>query len=160
VEGLDSTDIAEIPTNVVEENIYVFAEADLQAEEAVAIMEKTESVRRKRRAVGTRRGSGEIEDRTPPITPGRISYVELKKFSIKFTCRTSTPFTDMSAKTASDLIAMGSTLLALTPGEILSITNATFLDAVAEISEIQGFSSEQLQAWASKAASVSINGSQ
>ena len=86
MEGLDSTDIAEIPTNVVEENIHVFAEADLQAEEAVAIMEKTESARRKRRAVGTRRGSSEIEDRTPPITPGRISYVELKKFSIKFTC--------------------------------------------------------------------------
>ena len=52
VEGLDSTDIAEIPTNVVQENIHVFAEADLQAEEAVAVVEKTESARRKRRAVG------------------------------------------------------------------------------------------------------------
>jgi CRP-like cAMP-binding protein len=63
---------------------------------------------------------------------------------------------DMSSKTAADLIAMGSTLLALTPSEILSITNETFLDAVAEISEMQGFSTEQLQAWASKAALVSI----
>ena len=61
----------------------------------------------------------------------------------------------MSSKTAADLIAMGSTLLALTPNEILSITNETFLDAVAEISEIQGFNTDQLQAWASKAASVS-----
>ena len=60
----------------------------------------------------------------------------------------------MSSKTAEDLIAMGSTLLALTPNEIRSIANETFLDAVAEISEIQGFSSEQLQAWASKAIAV------
>ena len=60
----------------------------------------------------------------------------------------------MSSKTAAELTAMGSTLLALTPTEILSITNETFLDAVAEISEIQGFSSEQLQAWANKAATV------
>lgn len=62
----------------------------------------------------------------------------------------------MSTKTASDLLAMGSTLVALTPAEILSITNETFLDAVAEISDIQGFSTEQLQAWASKAVSVSF----
>lgn len=66
----------------------------------------------------------------------------------------SRTFLDMSSKTAEDLIAMGSTLLALTPNEILSIANETFLDAVAEISEIQGFSSEQLQAWASKATAV------
>ena len=52
VEGLDSTDITEIPRNVVEENIHIFAEADLEAEKAVAIMEKMESARRKRRAVG------------------------------------------------------------------------------------------------------------
>ena len=52
VEGLDSTDIAEIPTNVVVENIHVFAEAALRPEEAVAIVEKTESERRKRRAIG------------------------------------------------------------------------------------------------------------
>ena len=54
VEGLDSAHIAEIPSNVVEENIHVFAEAKLEPEEAVAIMEKTESARRKRRAVGMR----------------------------------------------------------------------------------------------------------
>ena len=66
------------------------------------------------------------------------------------------PFTDMSSKTATDLIAMGSTLLALTPSEILSISNDTFLDVVAEISEIQGFTTEQLQAWATKAVRVSV----
>ena len=46
---------------------------------------------------------------------------------------------------------MGSTLLALTPSEILSISNDTFLDVVAEISEIQGFTTQQLQAWATMA---------
>ena len=55
VEGLDSTDIAEIPSNVVVENIHVFAEAALRPEEAVAIVEKTESARRKRRAIGKQR---------------------------------------------------------------------------------------------------------
>lgn len=55
VEGLDSIDIAEIPSNVVEENVHVFAEADLQPEEAVAVVKKTESARRKRRAVGRQR---------------------------------------------------------------------------------------------------------
>ena len=62
----------------------------------------------------------------------------------------------MSSKTASELIAMGSTLLALSPNEILSIANDTFLDAVAEISDIKGFSTDQLQAWANKAALVSL----
>ncbi|XP_028399917.1 putative stereocilin-like protein [Dendronephthya gigantea] len=109
VEGLDGSDIAKIPANVVQENIHVFAEADLDSQKAAAVLEKTESASRKRRAV------------------------------------------DMSSKTASELIAMGSTLLALTPNEILSIANDTFLDAVAEISEIKGFSTDQLQAWASKA---------
>ena len=55
VKGLDSSDIMEIPSNVVEENMHVFAEADLQPEEAVAVVEKTESARRKRRAVGRQR---------------------------------------------------------------------------------------------------------
>ena len=62
----------------------------------------------------------------------------------------------MSSKTTTDLIALGSTLLALTPSEILSISNETFLDVVAEISKIQGFNSEQLQAWATKTVEVSI----
>ena len=53
---------------------------------------------------------------------------------------------------------MGSTLLALSPSDILSISNETFLDTVAEISEIKGFSSEQLQAWAKKAVMVSAIG--
>ena len=54
MEGLDSADIAEIPSNVVQENIHVFAEAKLQPEKAVAVMEKTESAKRKRRSVGMR----------------------------------------------------------------------------------------------------------
>ena len=48
----------EIPSNVVQENMHVFAEADLQPEEAVAVVEKTESARRKRRAVGRQRVKG------------------------------------------------------------------------------------------------------
>lgn len=60
----------------------------------------------------------------------------------------------MSSKTAAELIAMGATLLAITPDQIAMISSAIFLDAVAEISRIQGFSMAQLQAWAAKATSV------
>ena len=71
----------------------------------------------------------------------------------------SSPLTlllDMSAKTGDELIEMGSTLLALTKDQILDIPNSAFISAVAEISKIKGFTSEQLKAWASKAKSVSV----
>lgn len=79
VEGLDSTDIAEIPSNVVVENIHVFAEAALRPEEAVAIVEKTESAR-KRRAIGKQREG-----------PSPLRYqksLHLKKVNVKLNVTT------------------------------------------------------------------------
>lgn len=62
---------------------------------------------------------------------------------------------DMSTKTGAQLIEMGSALLALTTGEILSIDNDAFDEAVSVISQVKGFTNDQLTAWASKAKSVS-----
>ena len=51
VEGLRSVDVVNIPNSVVEENLHIFAEATLELDVAAAVLEKSESSRRKRRAV-------------------------------------------------------------------------------------------------------------
>ncbi|KXJ12340.1 Otoancorin [Exaiptasia diaphana] len=59
--------------------------------------------------------------------------------------------TDISSKSGDELIAMGSTLLALSTSDIASVDNTAFDDAASSIGSIKGFTLEQLQAWANKA---------
>lgn len=51
---------------------------------------------------------------------------------------------------------MGATLLALTPSDIATVNTTAFDDAADTIGGVQGFSREQLQAWADKAKQVNI----
>ena len=60
----------------------------------------------------------------------------------------------MSSKSGDELIAMGNTLLALSTGDIGSVSNTAFDEAASTIGAIKGFTLEQLQAWANKAKKV------
>ena len=63
-------------------------------------------------------------------------------------------FPDFSSKTGDDLIAMGSSLVGLTTENIASISNEAFEEAVTTIGKINGFTQEQLDAWAALAKKV------
>ena len=64
---------------------------------------------------------------------------------------------DISSKSGDELIAMGSTLLALSTSDIASVDNTAFDDAASSIGSIKGFTLEQLQAWANKAKKVQFS---
>ncbi|XP_031570951.1 uncharacterized protein LOC116305230 [Actinia tenebrosa] len=59
--------------------------------------------------------------------------------------------TDVSTKNGQELVAMGNMLLGLTSSDIATVNIVAFDDAVSTIGKIDGFSREQLEAWADKA---------